>query len=138
VNPTFRSTLPSPIRSTTARKGSNITAKDQRRKPMASLLRPHRGTCSEASRNEAFELNYSLSPMYISKYRKQTVKLLRLPTCKRNHRNKRQKPPHRSNLCPKNMSFFGFLNKKLKKSKIKGRRIIGTLPVTMNEKLNLK
>jgi len=135
VNPTFRSTLPSPIRSTTTRKGSNITVENQRRKPMASLLRTHRGTWSEASRTEAYELNYSLSLMFLSKYRKQTAKFLRLHTRSGNHRNKRQKPPHRSNFCPKNMHFYGFLNKKLIKSnkKIKGRRIKRALPVTMNE-----
>jgi len=78
--------------------------------------------------------------MFLSKYRKQTTKLLRLPTRSGNHRNKQQKPPRRSNFYPKNMCFYGFLNRKLKKSnvKLKGRRIIRTLPVMVGEKLDLK
>jgi hypothetical protein len=107
---------------------------------MASLLRPHRGTCSEASKTEAYELNYNLSPMFLSKYRKQTAKFIRLPTRSEDHHNKRQKPPHRINFCHKNMHFYGFLNRKLKMSsiKIKEGRIIRTLHVMMDEKTELE
>jgi len=106
-----------------------------RRKPTTGLHLRRQRTHSKASRTEAYELNYSLSPMFLSKCRKQTAKLLSLLTCSGNHSYKRQKPPRRSNFYPKNMRFYGFLNRKLRNSsiKIKGRRIIRTLPVTINE-----
>jgi len=55
------------------------------KKPTVGLLLPHRGTHPEAIRTEAYELNYRLSRMFLSKYKKQTTKLLRLPTNGRNH-----------------------------------------------------
>jgi len=59
--------------------------------------------------------NYNLSPMFLSNYRKQTAKLQE--TIVPNGRNNRVGV----NFHPKNIHFYGFLNRKLKKSQHGGK-----------------
>jgi len=97
VNLTIRSTLPSSIRSATARKGSNILEKLDRKekrekvnffavfspkwgKPMAELhLLRRRKLFLSANRTEVYETNYNLSPTFSLKIQKTDNKTPKTP-----------------------------------------------------------
>jgi len=85
VNLTVRSTLPSPIISATARKGSNIFSKfDQRRKDTRKVNAFTVFSLKTAKKlffggKQGWKTNYKLVTHVFSKHRKQTAKTLRTP-----------------------------------------------------------
>jgi len=70
-----------------------------------------------------------------SKNMENRQQILELLTHGGNHRNKRQKPPSRSNFYPKKHAFLRFLKQETKEAKyeIRERRMIRVLLVTMDE-----